>query len=463
MASSITISPELPPNDVILLRNLADDIERCQRCQQNSGPPSSNGSANKPPGGIAKRNSSASGQGAASGTSEHYISPPRDEGDLSRMRALNDPASQDFEPTVFSSVDLPDLERRFDVVMVTHLIFYFTTSFPSAIWLYYHFTYLHGILHFAMQFYYLGTYTLMMHQHIHGGGILRKGSGIVHLFDVLFPYITDPLMGHTWNTYYYHHVKHHHVEGNGPDDLSSTLRYQRDDVWHFLHYVGRFYFFVWLDLPLYFLRKDRSAFGLKTFFWEVSNYITIFTLFRINSRPTLFVFLLPLMLMRAGLMVGNWGQHALVDPDEPDSDYRSSITLIDVPSNRYCFNDGYHTSHHLNPRRHWREHPVHFLANKGVYSAEHALVFHGIDYLEITVRILLHHYDYLAARLVPIGDRQIAMTMAERADMLRRCTRRFSEEEIAQKFRGGADGAAAVQGNGKANGSANGKVNGKAK
>ncbi|KAI6091246.1 hypothetical protein F4821DRAFT_226782 [Hypoxylon rubiginosum] len=454
--ASITISPELPRNDVILLRNLADDIERCQ--QKAGPPPSSNGSA-KSSGGIAQRKPSASGQEAANGSAGRYISPTRDADDLSRMKALNDPSSQDFEPTVFSSVDLQDLETRLhpviyrhillpyikwaqgiarhpsDVVMITHLILYFTTSIPSAIWLYYHFTYLHGILHFALQFYYLGTYTLMMHQHIHGGGILNKKSSLIHLFDVAFPYITDPLMGHTWNTYYYHHVKHHHVEGNGPDDLSSTLRYQRDDVWHFLHYVGRFYFLIWFDLPRYFLRKGRRTSALKTFFWEISNYLTLFTLYKINARPTFFVFLLPLMLLRAGLMVGNWGQHALVDPDEPDSDYRSSITLIDVPSNRYCYNDGYHTSHHLNPRRHWREHPVHFLEKKGTYGAEHALVFHGIDYLEITIRVLLKHYDYLAARLVPIGDRQMAMTPAERADLLRSCTRRFSEEEIAEKFR----------------------------
>ena len=30
-------------------------------------------------------------------------------------------------------------------------------------------------------------------------------------------------------------------------------------------------------------------------------------------------------------MIGNWGQHALVDDLEPNSDFRSSITLIDVP------------------------------------------------------------------------------------------------------------------------------------
>jgi len=36
-----------------------------------------------------------------------------------------------------------------------------------------------------------------------------------------------------------------------------------------------------------------------------------------------------------------------VDEEDPSSNLRSSITLF--KSNRYCFNDSYHTSHHLNP------------------------------------------------------------------------------------------------------------------
>lgn len=241
--------------------------------------------------------------------------------------------------------------------MVTHLIIYFTTSVPSALFLFYHFTYLHGIIHFVMQFYYLGTYTLMMHQHIHGGGVLQKRP-LLRVFDTVFPYITDPLMGHTWNSYYYHHVKHHHVEGNGPDDLSSTIRYQRDNIWHFLHYIGRFYFLVWLDLPLYFLRKGRLTFALKGAFWELMNYSSLLILFLLNSRPTFFVFLLPLGLLRAGLMVGNWGQHALVDADEPDSDYRSSITLIDVPVSHDLFSLFTYSStpFPLSPTQHTRKH-----------------------------------------------------------------------------------------------------------
>jgi len=269
---------------------------------------------------------------------------------VEKLQALNDPLHNDFEPTVFVSWDMwqiklhPLLNRYFlqpyvewarkvvrvdtDVVMVTHLILYFTTSVPSAVFLFLHFSWIHGLLHWLMQSYYVGTYTLMMHQHIHMRGILsRKYTWL----DRSFPYVTDPLMGHTWNSYYYHHVKHHHVEGNGPDDLSSTIRYQRDDFIHFAQYVGRFFFLVWLDLPRYFFRKGRYIDGLKIATSELANYTAIYLLaVYVNLQATIFVFILPFILLRMGLMVGNWGQHAFVDETEPESDFRSSITLIDV-------------------------------------------------------------------------------------------------------------------------------------
>jgi hypothetical protein len=371
---------------------------------------------------------------------------------VAHMKDLNNPTSSKFEPTVFVSVDYPDIKNQTlrkwiidpyvrwarsvvrvdtDVVMLTHLLLYFTTSIPSALYLFYNFHWWHGVLHFIMQVYYMGSYTLMMHQHIHMRGILNKKYALV---DAAFPYITDPLMGHTWNSYYFHHVKHHHVEGNGPDDLSSTVRYQRDDIMHFLHYVGRFYFFVWFDLPRYFLSKRKAELALKAGAFEIGNYFVLYSLFKyVNAGATVFVFLCPLAIMRLGLMIGNWGQHAFVDELEPDSDFRSSITVIDVPSNRYCYNDGYHTSHHLNPMRHWRDHPVAFLAQKKQYSDEDALVFYNIDYLMITFSLLAKNYTHLAKCLVPIGD-QMKLSLDERAEMLRRKTRRFTEEEIAEKW-----------------------------
>ncbi|KAM7219110.1 Fatty acid desaturase domain containing protein [Rhypophila decipiens] len=376
---------------------------------------------------------------------------------IDTLKALNNPNDAQFDPTVFTTWDLDDVRsssrvpgfvlrlleeyiswaRRVvrvetDVVMVTHLLLYFCTSIPSAILLFTRFSYLHAVGHLAMQGYYMGPYTLLKHQHIHMRGVLAKRFSLV---DNLFPYAMDLLMGHTWNSYYYHHVKHHHVEGNGPFDLSSTIRYQRDSAADFAMYVGRFLAMVWFDLPRYFFQKKQLALGLKTLGWELSSYVAIYLAFQINARAATFVFLLPLCCMRVALMVGNWGQHAFVDEDEPDSDFRSSITLIDVASNRFCYNDGYHTSHHLNPLRHWRDHPSAFLQAKPEYARQQALVFHDIDYIFITIYLLKRDYEHLARCLVPIGEKQLAMTLEDRVAMLKRHTRKFTEEEIRKKFK----------------------------
>lgn len=104
-------------------------------------------------------------------------------------------------------------------------------------------------------------------------------------------------------------------------------------------------------------------------------------------------------------------------------------------SNRFCFNDGYHTSHHLNPRRHWRDHPVSFLKQKNRYATENALVFRNIDYIMISYKLMIKDYNHLAKCLVPLGD-QVLLTMEERAAMLQSKTRRFSDKEIRDKFGG---------------------------
>jgi len=371
---------------------------------------------------------------------------------IAYLKDINNPQSDTFEPTIFSSKDLSGINDGLfrqkiitpymnwartvvrvetDVVMITHLLLYLCTTVPSAAYLFVDFHWWHAVIHCVMQGWYMGAYTLLKHQHIHMRGILNKKYALV---DDTFPYLLDPMMGHTWNSYYYHHVKHHHVEGNGPNDLSSTIRYQRDNVWDFLRYVGRFYFLIWFDLPRYFLRTRKPGLAFRAAACELSNYAFLYLLFtRVNALATVFVYIIPLALMRLALMTGNWGQHALVDEVEPDSDFRSSITLIDVASNRYCYNDGYHTSHHLNPLRHWREHPVAFLSQKKQYADEHALVFYNIDYMFLTINLLKKNYQHLAKCLVPMGD-QMALTMDERITMLKRKTRKFSEEEIAEKW-----------------------------
>jgi hypothetical protein len=51
----------------------------------------------------------------------------------------------------------------------------------------------------------------------------------------------------------------------------------------------------------------------------------------------------------------------------------------------------------------------------------------------ITVRLLMKDYQTLARCMVPIGD-QIGMSIDERIAVLKGATKRFTEQEIRDKF-----------------------------
>lgn len=51
----------------------------------------------------------------------------------------------------------------------------------------------------------------------------------------------------------------------------------------------------------------------------------------------------------------------------------------------------------------------------------------------ITIRLMLRDYETLAKCMVPLGD-HIALTLEERAALLKRNTRPFTEEEIRAKY-----------------------------
>lgn len=283
------------------------------------------------------------------------IETSKDQAAMNVLAKISDEDSDEFQSSPFSSWDEEDLNawfrvvivkpyvawaerivrRRADVVFLTHLGYYCATIIPSAFYLYYRFSWPHAACHWLLETYYAGPFTLLLHNHIHNNGLMvPKYAWLDHAF----PYLLGALLGHTPNSYYYHHVKHHHVEENGPDDLSSTIRYQRDELFDFLSYLGRFLALVWIELPLYFFQRHKYALAFKSLLSEASSMAAMYWMAKYDFHPTLFVFLIPLIQMRIFMMVGNWGQHALVDEIEPNSKFRSSITLIDSQVSLPCYN-----------------------------------------------------------------------------------------------------------------------------
>lgn len=237
-----------------------------------------------------------------------------------------------------------------------------------------------------------------------------------------------------------HHVRHHHIENNGPNDLSSTLTYQRDSVIDFLKYFGRFFFLVWIELPIYFFGKKQYRSGLVVFVCEVSTFVfySLLTWYSKNWLGVFCVLWLPFILMRLGMMSGNWGQHAFVDPDDPKCDYRNSITCIDNTYNALAFNDGYHTSHHLNSIRHWQDHPESFITTKEKYRSNAAIVFKNIDFHEIWFRLMLKDYDTLAKHLVQLCPKEDPTYMKSKGEIikfLKLRTRKVTSSEMMNAYK----------------------------
>lgn len=196
------VDPYLTESDLVLLHNLLQDADKYRPTKQGHT------SCDPSPDLIERSNS---------GKEVHFDS---DGKAVQHLKALNNPKSLDFRPTVFVSwdeEDLPEFIRRYvtrpytrvavnvvrhptDVVFLTHILMYLFINFPSAIWLFNHFTYIHGIIHAAFTFWCIGSFTLLLHNHIHNNGVLsREWSWL----DFVFPYIIEPLMGHTWDSYYY--------------------------------------------------------------------------------------------------------------------------------------------------------------------------------------------------------------------------------------------------------------------
>jgi fatty acid desaturase len=273
---------------------------------------------------------------------------------------------------------------------------------------------------------YVDRYILMLHNTSHRRMYKPEHdwlNGYVPRFLGLF-------FGETPDTYYAHHVGMHHVEGNLEGDLSTTMPYQRDSIVDFLRYFFRFFFLAIIELQLYFWRRNRRGLFLRALGGELVAYALYALLLWINWRATVVVFLIPLVVTRFLMMAGNWGQHAFVSPDDPGNDYVNSITCINTRYNRRAFNDGYHIGHHVKPTRHWTEMPGDFERNRAEYARQGALVFEGIDFFQVWALLMLHRYEALAARLVPLADQPL--DRAQVVALLRERTRRFPEPVAAR-------------------------------
>ena len=272
---------------------------------------------------------------------------------------------------------------------------------------------------------FLDRYMLMLHNTSHRK-LFKRGHVVL---DKWIPWLLGVFCGQTPDTYYIHHITMHHSEGNLPNDLSSTMKYQRDSLLHWLRYFFRFFFFITVDMTRYQMKKNRARLVRKMLAGELSFYALCVSLAVFwDWRPTLVVFVIPFVLIRILMMAGNWGQHAFVDPDEPNNDYKSSITCINGRYNRRAFNDGYHISHHLVANRHWTDHPAELEGHLQDYVDNDAIIFEKIDFFMVWLFLMLKRYDLLVKHFVDL--REDKRSEEEILALFHRRLKRFTPEQL---------------------------------
>jgi fatty acid desaturase len=336
--------------------------------------------------------------------------------------ALHDPQQ---EPKYAPSALQRWIEQRLyeprDAVFVRLALRNFLVVAPLQVALFLNFSWWLAAVVWVVQIGWLGPPAiLMLHNTMH-----RPFFKSPRVMNRIIPYAMSALHGIPTG-YLEHHVGMHHAENNLRNDLSSTMRYQRDSFLHWVMYVGRFLFLIHVELTKYFLNKKRPAMAKRAMGSDAVHVLVMVGLCFVNARAAFAAFVVPYFFMRFAMMWGNWGQHAFIDATRPGDSYVNSITCINTVYNHRCFNDGYHIGHHVKQTRHWTELPQDFSDNVELYAKQGCIVFEGIDFFMVSLFLFLGRYDWLERRFVRLpGDER---SPDEIIAFLKERTRQIPEE-----------------------------------
>lgn len=322
---------------------------------------------------------------------------------MNRSIRLTDPVYVEKDPTnPIDRVALSMINDRRDLPFVHLIISASLVMIPFIIVLYVvePFRWWLGLAYILTNFLvFFDRYVLMLHNTSHRRLFKREYKVLNHYI----PMVLGPIFGQSPYTYYAHHVGMHHPENNLPEDISSTMQFQRDKLSHFLMYFAEFFFAGIFELTRYHWKRSRRKLLRMTVLGEAAWYAVVLGLLFLNWQATLTVLIIPFVLCRFLMMAGNWVQHAFIGAD-PANPYQNSITCINTRYNRRCFNDGYHIGHHVKANRHWTEMPVEFQENLDRYRDEGAVIFEGVDYFQIWLMLMTKRYGWIANHFVDLQE-----------------------------------------------------------
>lgn len=215
------------------------------------------------------------------------------------------------------------------------------------------------------------------------------------------------LFGEVQGNVTYGHVRIHHVEDAGYDDVQCIAHYDRTSLLDFIRFMGRENLLNNFAVSLMEYFKSRQ----KTRPYEqVRNGILVHAAFLLavallDWRIAVAYVLLPKLLFNIITAGATFAQHAFYRPDNIHDVLACTTTFIFEGD---FLNEGYHMSHHQRCAVHWTQMPAFFEANRELYARHDSVVFRDIDTLDVFVLLMVKRLDLLSRHVVDLqGGRSL--------------------------------------------------------
>ena len=260
----------------------------------------------------------------------------------------------------------------------------------------------YNVLNYGPYFAFFSQVATMIHKEGHSPkGIFKGGFSFLNNYH---GHVLSLLYGHVPQGYPMGHMRIHHKHDNAPEDVTSTVYYDRSHTLRFLVYLFEFsLFWSGISVANYHLRKGK----MKEFWTMVAGMVAFYgviaAVMYVNLWFGVAYLLIPHVSCIFLLAAINYTWHAWTDPTEPKNIYKNSITVLEGQYNVY--NEDYHVEHHKRPQTHWREYPVNFAKHRDEYARNRAVIFRDTQAFEVFFLILFNDFEKMADKFVDLnGD-----------------------------------------------------------
>jgi fatty acid desaturase len=260
----------------------------------------------------------------------------------------------------------------------------------------------YNLLNYGPYFAFFSQVATMIHKEGHSAKGIFKGPFTI--FNNLHGNFLAFFYGHVPQGYPMGHMRIHHKHDNAPEDVTSTVYYDRSHASRFLIYLFEFsLFWSGISVAAYHFRKGKMKEFGKMALGMLAFYGVIAAVMYINFWFGVAYLVIPHLSCIFLLAAINYTWHAWTDPTEPKNIYKNSITLLEGQYNVY--NEDFHVEHHKRPQTHWREYPVNYAKHIEEYKANRAVIFKDTQAFEVFFLILFSDFEKMADKFVDLnGD-----------------------------------------------------------